>query len=188
MRPSPNARVRFFCLAALSLTFALAGCAGANDGTPSASVHIDAAKAAATSAEPAPQELADTSTSTGAPAPRDAARTPATASPQAPPPVQTPPSPPVNANSAKAEVLFDEARKAISAGDYATACPKLEASLKLDFAVGTLMNLAVCVEHLGDKARACGLYGQAAAECHARGQADREKMALQKRSALGCTP
>jgi hypothetical protein len=51
---------------------------------------------------------------------------------------------------AAADALFRDARQAIARGDYETACPKLEASLELDAATGTLLNLSVCDERDGD--------------------------------------
>lgn len=75
----------------------------------------------------------------------------------------------------------------MAAGDLVTACKKFDASLKLDFALGTLMNLAECVSRSGDKARACALYGQAAAEAHGRNDA-REAAVIAKRTSLGCGP
>jgi hypothetical protein len=50
---------------------------------------------------------------------------------------------------ALAESLFNEGRAAVTANDYATACPKFEASLKLAHRAGTLFNLAQCEEHEG---------------------------------------
>lgn len=49
----------------------------------------------------------------------------------------------------QAEELFKEARAAIAANDYKTACPKFEESLKLVRRAGTLFNLAQCEEHEG---------------------------------------
>jgi hypothetical protein len=49
----------------------------------------------------------------------------------------------------RAETLFNEARAAVTANDYATACPKFEESLKLARRAGTLFNLAQCEEHEG---------------------------------------
>lgn len=48
-----------------------------------------------------------------------------------------------------ADTLFKEGRAAFDKGDFATACPKFEASLKADPATGTLLNLAVCESRQG---------------------------------------
>ncbi|MBK9266913.1 MAG: PEGA domain-containing protein [Polyangiaceae bacterium] len=52
-------------------------------------------------------------------------------------------------NIKRAETLFNEARAAVKANDYRTACPKFEESLKLARRAGTLFNLAQCEEHEG---------------------------------------
>lgn len=59
---------------------------------------------------------------------------------------------------ARAEELFNEGRAAVKANDYATACPKFEASLKLARRAGTLFNLAQCEEHEGRLVTAVALY------------------------------
>ncbi len=48
-----------------------------------------------------------------------------------------------------AEVAFAEGRRALTAGDLARARAHFEASYRLEPAVGTLLNLAVCEEQLG---------------------------------------
>ena len=54
-----------------------------------------------------------------------------------------------------AEALFQEARRLIEAGDWAAACPKLAASVKLDpTANGTRLNLARCYATTGRVASA----------------------------------
>ena len=60
-----------------------------------------------------------------------------------------------------AAALFQEGRDAAKRGDYATACPKLSDSYRLDPAPGTLLNLADCTEHLGKLASAWQLFQQA---------------------------
>jgi hypothetical protein len=54
-----------------------------------------------------------------------------------------------SAQSAEAQELFDEGRKALAAGDYAKACLKLDASERIERAVGTLLSLAECEHRLG---------------------------------------
>jgi hypothetical protein len=53
-----------------------------------------------------------------------------------------------------AEALFNEARKAMDSGDFPTACDRFRESQRLEPAVGTLMNLAVCEEKIGKLASA----------------------------------
>ncbi len=60
-----------------------------------------------------------------------------------------------------AAALFQEGRDAVKRGDYASACPKLADSYRLDPAPGTLLNLADCNEHLGKLASAWQLFQQA---------------------------
>jgi hypothetical protein len=65
-------------------------------------------------------------------------------------------------DAAAATALFKEGRDAAKNGDYATACLKFEESLRLDFGVGTLLNLADCHEHRGHVATAWQMFQQAA--------------------------
>jgi hypothetical protein len=58
------------------------------------------------------------------------------------------------AQSAEAEELFHQGRKALEAGDFAVACAKLDASERLERAVGTLMSLSACEEAMGHLAGA----------------------------------
>ena len=55
---------------------------------------------------------------------------------------------------AAAELLFGEGRKAVEAGDYATACPKFAESHRLDPAAGTVINLAECLDKQGRPSQA----------------------------------
>jgi hypothetical protein len=57
-------------------------------------------------------------------------------------------------NKAAAEAAFKEARRLLGQGNVAEACPKFEASLKLDPALGTQLNLADCYERVGRTASA----------------------------------
>ena len=47
---------------------------------------------------------------------------------------------------ARADLAFREGRALLTEGNYDAACPKLEESQRLDPALGTLVNLAVCYE------------------------------------------
>jgi hypothetical protein len=60
-----------------------------------------------------------------------------------------------------ARTLFEDGIAAAEAGDYAAACPKFTRSYQLDPAVGTLLNIADCEEHLGHPATAWARYRQA---------------------------
>ena len=57
-----------------------------------------------------------------------------------------------------AEALFRAARKAVAAGDHAAACEKFKESNRLDPAVGTELNIAICEEELGSLATAWQRY------------------------------
>ena len=64
---------------------------------------------------------------------------------------------------AAAESLFSDARRLMQAGDYEQACPKLEASRRLEPGLGTTLNLGDCYEKLGRTASAWGEFRGAAA-------------------------
>lgn len=72
---------------------------------------------------------------------------------------------------AGAESLFDEGRKLMDAGKFEQACPKLEASNKLEPAVGTLLNLGECNEKRGKLASAWSNYRAAASLASSRSDA-----------------
>ncbi len=174
---------RCFAVPALAVfaTLVLAGCSGSSEVV--APPTVDVAPAAAATTETTADLPGPATIATGSPL--DSAVVAKDSTTPAPGPLSPAP---VSGIAALAQQLFDEGRAALSAGDIPKACSKFEASLKLDFGLGTLMNLADCTERAGNKSRACGLYGQAAAEAHARGQSDRENLVLAKRSALGCGP
>jgi hypothetical protein len=87
-------------------------------------------------------------------------------------------------DEAGARVLFAEGRKLAAAGDYAAACPKFEASLKLDPGIGTNFNLADCLEHVGRTASAWARFLDVAAATRAVAQPERERVARARAAAL----
>lgn len=87
-------------------------------------------------------------------------------------------------DKAAAEALFDEGRKLFLAKRFAQACPKLEASQKLDPGIGNLLYLADCYEGLGRTASAWAAFREAAGLAQLAGQSDREKLAKTRASAL----
>ncbi len=85
---------------------------------------------------------------------------------------------------ANAEALFDEARTLMAMQRYAQACPKFAESQIIDPAVGTLLNLADCLEKLGRTASAWAEFRAAAAAASAKGQTDREQVARDRATRL----
>jgi len=61
-------------------------------------------------------------------------------------------------STAAAEELFNDAKKAMDAKDYDTACKRFRESNRLDPAVGTMLNLAVCEELRGRLATSWDLF------------------------------
>lgn len=94
-------------------------------------------------------------------------------------------SPPARADEVvTAQALFDQAKKAMAAHDYATACPKFEASLKLQDALGTMLNLALCYEQEGKLASAWSRFLEVAAKARAAGQTERARIGRDRAAAL----
>lgn len=85
---------------------------------------------------------------------------------------------------AGAQALFDEGQKLVAAGDYPQACPKFAASQRLEPAIGTLINLADCYEHVGKLASAWARYLDAATLAERAGQLPRAKKAREHAKAL----
>jgi hypothetical protein len=85
---------------------------------------------------------------------------------------------------AQAEQLFEQARTLFDHGDYAAACPRFEASYKLDPALGTLLNLATCHEKLGAIASAWGRYREVVAIAKKTGDVTRYDIAVERAAAL----
>jgi serine/threonine-protein kinase len=84
---------------------------------------------------------------------------------------------PSAADAATARKLFDDARKLMKKGDYATACPKLEEGVRLNPGIGMRFNLASCYEGQGRTASAWSLYLDVAAAAKLAKQPEREKEA-----------
>lgn len=91
---------------------------------------------------------------------------------------------PTREDRAAALALFDEGRKLAGAKKHAEACPKFEASLRLDPGIGTLFNLSDCYEQIGRTASAWSGFRDVAAQAKAAGQAEREKIARERAAAL----
>ena len=85
---------------------------------------------------------------------------------------------------AGAQALFTEAKKLMSAGKYADACPKLEESDRVAPAIGTKFNLADCYEHTGKTASAWAAFLSVAAAAKNANQPPREKAARDRAKAL----
>lgn len=86
--------------------------------------------------------------------------------------------------AAAAQALFEDGRTLMKAGKYAAACPKFEASQKLDPGAGTLLNLADCYQKLGRTASAWAQYIEAATESARVGAEARARFARGRASAL----
>ncbi len=87
-------------------------------------------------------------------------------------------------DSAAAQSLFDEGRRLMKSGDYASACPKLEASQKLDPGAGTQFHLADCYEHIGRTASAWALFLEVAGQARQRERQEQERIARNRAAAL----
>jgi hypothetical protein len=83
--------------------------------------------------------------------------------------------------SAESQALFTEARALADAKKYAEACPKFEASLKLEPGVGTRFYLADCYEHIGRLASAWAMFGNAEEQAQSKAQ---EEQAHKRAAAL----
>jgi hypothetical protein len=86
-------------------------------------------------------------------------------------------------DAAAAEAMFLEAKELANAGEWAEACPKFEASYKLERALGTLLNVANCHEQVGRVASAWSELGEALEWARREGD-DREAFAAERRAAL----
>ena len=80
--------------------------------------------------------------------------------------------------------LFEEGRALMLEGRIEEACPKLDASQRMEPHVGTLLNLAACHEKLGKTSTAWVEYQQALTAARAEGQSEREAFATERIQAL----
>src|SRR5882724_4994889 len=87
-------------------------------------------------------------------------------------------------DEAAARVLFREARVFAERGEYAMACPRFEASFRLDPGMGTSFNLADCLEHIGRTASAWARFLDVAETTKAAGQLERERTARARAAEL----
>lgn len=83
-----------------------------------------------------------------------------------------------------AEQLFVEGRALMERAQYEAACPKLQASLDLDPASGTQINLALCYEKLGKLATAWRHYREASDRAVRDGNTARAQTARKLAAAL----
>lgn len=83
-----------------------------------------------------------------------------------------------------AQVLFDEGKAAMAAGDYAKACAKLEDSHRLQPAGGTVMYLALCREAEGKTATAWLRFNETLSLARRDNRADRERVAQEHLASL----
>lgn len=87
-------------------------------------------------------------------------------------------------NRAAAEALFNQGRNLMTAGKFAEACPKFEASQQLDPGLGTMLNLAECYEKTGRTASAWAEYREAIPLARAAGSKTRQDLANERAQAL----
>ncbi|MDI1443168.1 hypothetical protein [Polyangium sp. 6x1] len=85
---------------------------------------------------------------------------------------------------AAAEALFRVAKGLMEKKNYAEACPKFEASYKLDPAVGTKLNWADCLEKQGLLARAWAVWGEARDQAKREGDKPRGDLAARRQKEL----
>ncbi len=96
----------------------------------------------------------------------------------------TAPAPPTPAPSAEAGKLFDKARAAFKANNFAEACPAFEQSYVLEPALGTLLNLGACLEKQGRFASAWIRYNDAVSWALRTHEVDREEFARKLSNAV----
>lgn len=85
---------------------------------------------------------------------------------------------------ATGRALFNEGVSLYNKGDYESACPKLEASLKAFAGIGTRGKLAECYEKLGRYASAYAAYREVAQLATRSGDPAREQIASERAKSL----
>ena len=85
---------------------------------------------------------------------------------------------------ALAQVLFEEGVSLMGEGHFEEACPKLAESQRLDPGGGTLLNLASCLEGLGQLASAYSTYSDALSVAIRDGRKEREAVARERLAVL----
>src|SRR5258708_17204770 len=86
-------------------------------------------------------------------------------------------------DSEGADALFQDAKELMTANRAAEACPKFEASYKLEKKLGTLLNWSDCLEQTGKIASAFAHFAEAM-DWAEREHDDRASFAQQRRDAL----
>jgi hypothetical protein len=90
---------------------------------------------------------------------------------------------PSQEDKAAARALFDEGRRLVQAGKAVEACPKFEESKRLDPGVGTMFNLADCLEQTGRTASAWSMFLEVAGKIKSEGGAPEKEQAARARAA-----
>lgn len=83
-----------------------------------------------------------------------------------------------------AEALFQAGREHFERGEIEEACAKLDASRRIEPALGTVLHLADCYERIGRYASAWALFEEGASLAEAKGQAVRAEVAKLRAAAL----
>jgi hypothetical protein len=91
---------------------------------------------------------------------------------------------PAEADRAMAQSLFEDGRRLMAAGDFASACPKLSESQALDPSGGTLLNLALCHEKEGRLATAWSDFKEALSVARRDNRTDRFDVAREHLATL----
>jgi serine/threonine-protein kinase len=89
-----------------------------------------------------------------------------------------------SAEKAAAEALFDQGVALLRAHDYRGAATKLEASQRIEPAIGTLLYLGECYERLGRTASAWAMFREAGSMARRAGDIDRAKLAGERAARL----